>query len=402
FNPQNEPDPLAHCDRDPQPRPTPHRYQRSPFGLSNSHNSQFGTGSRWTRSSGGTSSSWSSRGPLTPSPGPTLIQPKVFAEPRRQRGYPLFGAPRSASPIFSRTSGLGTTPPTCAAFSTSATAPQPALSWSQQPSPESSVVHPNLSTVRSLRLDYPVFGAPRPANPIFSQTFELGATPPTGAAFSAPTTAPQPYFSWSQQPSPESSAAHPNLSTAPSLKLDYPVFGAPRSASPIFFQTSELGATPPTCAAFSTPATVPQPYFSWSQQLSPESGAVHPNLPTAPSLTLDDLAPIPCPNPAVCAPRSPAASYGLRPGVSSKPALAHAPGSSYMRQPRVSIAEMIRLRIDLSELSLSGFPAEDEEMRGPGMGDMDVDQWVGIEQDVEMRPPVVIDEDVQMGTPSAW
>ncbi|KAG9094953.1 hypothetical protein FS749_011422 [Ceratobasidium sp. UAMH 11750] len=89
-----------------------------------------------------------------------------------------------------------------------------------------------------------------------------------------------------------------------------------------------------------------------------------------------------------------------RPDASSRPRSMPIPASDYMHGPRVSTAEMIRLRIDFDDLSLSILAPQDEDMRGPGMGDMDTDgdeePRVFIEQDVEMVPRVVIEEDAEM------
>ncbi|KAG8746646.1 hypothetical protein FRC10_004249 [Ceratobasidium sp. 414] len=236
-------------------------------------------------------------------------------------------------------------------------------------------------------------------------------------------------------PSPGSAFLQPRVFVEPRRQSNYLYFNAPRPASPIFPPTSKPG---PSYDAFTAPATAPPGPFTSYQQLHSEpptlanhhSVGLGERVPfNSPPLTLAELAPPRYPTSPLWAPRSPKEVDGLGPNAPGQRTLPPAPISSYMHRPRVSISEGIRLRMDFNDMRISPVPAEDEDydMRGPGMGDMDVDQMdfndmrislvpaedddydmrgpgmgdmdvdrVLIVQDVEMNPTVVI-EDVVMG-----
>ncbi|KAG8728407.1 hypothetical protein FRC10_005009, partial [Ceratobasidium sp. 414] len=225
-------------------------------------------------------------------------------------------------------------------------------------------------------------------------------------------------------PSPGSEFLQPRVFVEPRRQSNYSYFNAPRPASPIFPPTSK-----------------PNPSYGTSyQQLhsEPPTPANHHSVElgeripfSSPPLTLADLAPPRYPASPLWAPRSPKEVDDLGPDVPGQRTLPPAPISSYMHRPRVSIAEAIRLRMDFDDMRISPVPAEDQDydmrgpgmgdmdvdqmdfndvriapvpaggedydMRGPGMGDMDVDQRVVIAQDVEMSSAVVFEEDVVMG-----
>ncbi|KAG8729644.1 hypothetical protein FRC10_003536, partial [Ceratobasidium sp. 414] len=135
-------------------------------------------------------------------------------------------------------------------------------------------------------------------------------------------------------PSPRPAFGQPSVFAERRRQPSYPWFNVPRPASPIFAPTPKPGATVPNYFAFAAPATaLPQP-FSWSQ-----------------------------------------------------PALPPIPVSSHMH----SLADDI---VDCDGPSPSPLPVQGEVTLGPGMSYLGADQQVLIEQDVEMAPPVVIDEDV--------
>ncbi|KAG8722461.1 hypothetical protein FRC08_001977 [Ceratobasidium sp. 394] len=368
---KDEPDPPAH--RHTGPSPSPHRYEPIQFGLSNFRNGRFGASSGRAPSANGTPSSYWSHAPVTP-PRPALFQPKFGLRPTFHRYEPA----RSGLSNFRNEQfgiGLGRAP---SASGTSS-------SWASRgpvTSSRPSLFQPKIFGEPKRQQGYPYFDMPRPASPIFAPKSKPSGTIPAYAPPSAATALPRPLFGI-QQPqsaSPAPASQH-SVGLREHFRPSYSSF-APGDPTP----TSHPAITPRVPGP---PMVVDSLGFDGPRQ----------PLPSAPSLRLDDLAPTPRRNSALWAPRSPVAVGDLTQDVSMRSSLRP---SSYMHHPRVSAGEIIRLRLDLYDMSISMPAFQDEEMRGPGMGDMDVDRRVLIKHDVAMAPPVAIEEDVRMSSPRLW
>ncbi|KAG9101245.1 hypothetical protein FS749_008918 [Ceratobasidium sp. UAMH 11750] len=326
---KDEPDPPAH--RHMGPCSSPHRYEPTQFSLSNFRKNRFGASSGRAPSASGTTSSYWSPAPVTAAR-PSLFQPKFGLHPKADHYEPA----RSGLSNFGNDQfgiGLGRAPSPSGTSS----------SWGSRgrvTASRPSLFQPKIFGEPKRQQGYPYFDMPRPSSPIFAPKSRPSGTVPTYTPPSPAATQPRPFFEMQQPP---------------------PAPAAPASQHPV-----GLGD-----------------HFG----------------PSLHSLPLDDLASTPRRNSALWAPRSSVTVGDSTEDVSMRSALRP---SSYMHHPRVSAGEIIRLRIDLNDLSISMPTFQDEEMRGPGMGDMDVDCRALIEQDVAMAPPVVIEEDVRMSTPRLW
>ncbi|KAG9085211.1 hypothetical protein FS749_004611 [Ceratobasidium sp. UAMH 11750] len=368
---KDELDPPAH--RHTGPCPTPYRYEPIPFGLSNFHNNRFGASSGRAPSANGTPSSYWSHAPVTP-PRPALFQPKFGLHPTPDRYEPArFGLSNFRNDHFGI--GLGRAPNASGTSS----------SWARRgpvTASRPSLFQPKIFGEAKRQQRYPYFDMPRPASPIFAPKSRPSGTVPTYAPPSPAATQPRPFFGM-QQPLP--------APAAPAGQHPVGLGGDFRPSPP----SLTLGGPTPTSLPAATLCVPGSPMAVDGLG----SDRLRQPLPSVPSLRPDDLAPIPHRNSALWAPRSPVAKDDSAPDVPMRSALRP---SSYMRHPRVSAGEIIRLRLDLNDMSISMPAFRDEEMRGPVMGDMDVDRRAPIEHDVAMAPPVAIEEDVRMSSPRLW
>ncbi|KAG8707524.1 hypothetical protein FRC09_001778 [Ceratobasidium sp. 395] len=157
-----------------------------------------------------------------------------------------------------------------------------------------------------------------------------------------------------------------------------------------------LAGLQPDLSHSSPPPSPPGPAPTQPLPTAPTYGSIHSGLPHAPSLRLEDLTMAPRLNP------TPEhlkwrASAGINwSDTPRQPSLQSSSRSEYVHGPRVSVGEMMRLRLDFNDLTMSSVRHRDVDMRGPGMGDMDTDK--PRPEDVEMVLSVVSD-DVKMSSP---
>ncbi|KAG9076689.1 hypothetical protein FS749_011499 [Ceratobasidium sp. UAMH 11750] len=220
------------------------------------------------------------------------------------------------------------------------------------------------------------FDPPSHVSDIFAPKFKPGSSTPADAVDERSTTpaTTSPRRGTSAQSHPQAQESAPPRAPSPAQELT----GRIRPPSP--------GSTPlPDAKRQRTLDSL----LSLTGLVTPGPHGAQSNLPSAPSLKLEDLARPSHPSPAPEHPGSPMLLDSPRPDLSrtpppvlldsprpdapSQPRSMPTPASDYMHGPRVSIAETIRLRIDFDDLSLSVLPPQDEDMRGPGMGDMDTD-----------------------------
>ncbi|KAG8735474.1 hypothetical protein FRC10_010471 [Ceratobasidium sp. 414] len=206
-------------------------------------------------------------------------------------------------------------------------------------------------------------------------------------------------------PSPRSEFLQPKVFVEPRRRPNYSWFNAPHPASPISPPASKPGTSYDTFAALAT--ALLGPFITYQQLHSePSTPACHHSVGpgeripfSSPPLTFTDLAPPHYPASPLWAPRSPKEVDDLGPNAPGQRSLPPAPTSSYLHRPMVSIAEAIRLRMNFDDMRISPVPAEDQDydMRGPGMGDMDVDQMDS--NDMRISPVPAEDEDYDMRGP---
>ncbi|KAG8679262.1 hypothetical protein FRC08_017091, partial [Ceratobasidium sp. 394] len=338
---------------DPKPQPAaPLRSSPPHISPSLNHNGLFGHSPTRTnaQSCPAALGSWAPRNPPTPSPG--VAQPKPAPQPRQRPRRRRFDPPSHISDIFAPSKPSSSAPTD--AVGEGSTTP-PTTPPRRGPSTQS---HPQAQESASPRPPSPakeLTDRVRPASP--------GSTPLPEAKRQRTLDS---LLSLTGLITPGLNGAQSNLPSAPSLKLEDLARPAQPSPAP------EHPGSPMVLDS-------PRPDVPSAGLTTPGSHGVQSHLPRTPSPVLPD---------------SP------RPDTPNQPRPMPTPASGYMHRPRVSIAEMIRLRIDFDDLSLSILPPQDEDMRGPGMGDMDTDEAeqprVFIEQDVEMAPRVVIEEDVVM------